>query len=105
MPLYNIISVALPFCLKRLEDGTYILLNREYKPIGFKTKEQIEYKNFPVTHKIKGITKKTVEKLSWKGDNNLDTIFLYDGKNITSSINKMNLYLEKIKIISKYKIA
>lgn len=104
MPLNNFISVVLPYCLKRLEDGTYVILNREYKPIGFKTREHIEYEDFPITHKIKGITKKTAEKLSWKGDNNLDTIFLYDGTNIISSI-KMNLYLEKIKIISKYKIA
>ncbi len=77
MPLYDIRSVALPYCVKRLENGKYILLNRDYKPIGFKTRENVNYENFPVNHKVQGITKKIAAKLSWRGDDNIEAIFLY----------------------------
>jgi len=51
-------TVALPYCLKKMEDGTYIILNRRYKPIGFNSQEHVIYEDYPIHHKIKGINKK-----------------------------------------------
>jgi hypothetical protein len=104
MSLINVFSVALPYCLKRLEDGTYILLNRKYKPLGFKTREYVNYEDFPIVHRIKGITKRVAAQLSWKGSDNIDAIFLYSGTNPTRNIKKLNSYLKRLKTLSRLKI-
>ncbi|MFH2138785.1 MAG: hypothetical protein ABII88_09770 [Candidatus Omnitrophota bacterium] len=98
-------SVALPYCLKKLDDGTYVILNRKYKPVGFNTSNQLDYKDYPICHKIKGIKQKTAMTLSFNHDDNVDSIYLYSDSCIpTSSAKNMNKYLEKLRILSKYKI-
>jgi hypothetical protein len=38
IPLGDVRSVHLAYCIKKQDDGTYVVLNREYKPLGLKTK-------------------------------------------------------------------
>ena len=64
MPLHDFRSVNLPYCLKKQPDGKYVVLNREYKPIGFKTKDWVGYEQYPVAVKIKGLTAKVAAKIS-----------------------------------------
>ncbi len=105
MPLSDFRSVVLPYCLKRMKDKTYIVLNREYKPIGFNTREHIKYENFILNHKVKGITNKIAEKLSCDGSDSLEVIYLYnDGSIPTSSVSKCESYFEKLKILLKLEI-
>lgn len=105
MPLGDFRSAYLPYCLKRLKDGRYVVLNREYKPLGFITLEHIEYEQYPIASNILGIGESTAAKLSWKNDPNLDVIFLYnDGCVPTESEANMKSYLEKIKILAKLKL-
>ncbi len=99
-------AIALPYCLKRLEDGSYIVLNRKYKPIGFDTKEFLTYEDYPIKHKIRGINKKTAASLSWKNSPNTEMIFLYnDGCVPTHSKDSMVKYLEKLESLAKYKLS
>jgi hypothetical protein len=102
MTANNLLSVALPYCLERMVDGTYVVLNRKYKPIGFQTQEHVEYENFPVIHKIQGITKEIAENLSWNGSDTLGKIYLYV-TNPTLSVREWKSYSEKLKILSKCK--
>ena len=37
MPLGDFRSVFMPYCLRKQKDGRYVVLNREYKPVGFFT--------------------------------------------------------------------
>jgi len=98
-------TVALPYCLKKMEDGTYIILNRKYKPIGFNSQEHVIYEDYPIHHKIKGINRKTATSLSWNNSDNTDTIFLYnDGCVPTHSTENMSNYLNKLKALAKYKV-
>ena len=43
MSFDNVIAVYMPYCLQRQEDERYAILNREYKPLGFITKDWIKY--------------------------------------------------------------
>ena len=106
MPLNDFRSVHLPYCLKRLPDGRYVVLNREYKPLGFKTSAQVHYEEYPIAVKFKGLTQKVAAKLSYKGSEDLDSIFLYnDGCIPTRSAQNMQDYLHRLEILAKLKLA
>jgi hypothetical protein len=95
----------MPCCLKKQEDGCYVVLNREYKPIGFRTKDWIDYEIYPISHKFTGIGPSTAKKLSWSGSDNTDEIFLYnDGCIPDRSAENMKSYLKKIEILMELKI-
>lgn len=106
MPLNDFHSVHLPYCLKRLPGGRYVVLNREYMPIGFKASAQVNYEEYPIAVKFKGLTQKVVAKLSYKGSEDLDNIFLYnDGCIPTRSTKNMQDYLCRLEILAKLKLA
>lgn len=102
MPLYDFRSVHLPYCLHRLENGSYVVLNREYKPLGFRTYEHIDYESYPIAVKFKRLTASTIVKLSWKADPDPRCIFLYyDGNIPTDNAKDMQAYLQRLAILAK----
>jgi len=97
MPLGDFRSVFMPYCLRKQDDGRYVVLNREYKPVGFFTRDFVKYEEHPVAVKLQGIGPATAEKLSWKGDTNTEEIFLYnDGCIPTDGAENMKKYLAKL---------
>jgi hypothetical protein len=105
MALNDFRAVFLPYCLDKQSDGRYVVLNREYKPIGFKTRENIKYEDYPICVELKGIGPVTAAKLSFEGDPNTDRIYLYnDGCVPTQSAEHMKNYLERLKILAKLKV-
>jgi hypothetical protein len=86
-----------PYCLDRLKDGSYVLLNRNYKPIGFMVGEWVTYEDHPVGVRIKGITPKVAAELDIRGRDNLERIYLYnDGSNPSLSPEHMRAYLDRL---------
>lgn len=77
MSLFDGRCVFLPYCLKMQECGRYAVLNRAYKPLGFFTRDYIEYSDYPVLLTVR-ITSKTAAKISHCNDTNVSEIFLYD---------------------------
>ena len=105
MPLNDFRSVFMPYCIKKQPNGKYAVLNREYKPVGFYTRDHIEYSNFPVEVNLKGLTKIKAKKLSWEESENIDEIFFYnDGCVPTHSAQHMKAYLKKLEILAKLEI-
>ena len=99
------VAVYMPYCLEMQEDGTYAVLNREYKPLGFITREWIRYAMYPVCSKIKGIGSKIAKRLSYKGSPDPKWIHLYnDGCNPCDSEKHMKAYLEKLKLLVRLRI-
>lgn len=95
-------SVFLPYCLDRQPDGRYVVLNRKYKPVGFLTKDHIEYSDYPICVKFKGLGEVTAAKISFNGDSNMDRIYLYnDGCIPTNSSEYMADYLRRLEILAK----
>ena len=89
-----------PYCLQRQEDGRYVLLNRNYKPVGFFTSEWITYEDYPIGVKVKGLTAAVAARLDYQGRNDLDRIYLYnDGCVPTASDANMQQYLKRLGIL------
>ncbi len=105
MSLNDFRAVFLPYCLEKQPDGRVAVLNREYNPIGFKTREHIKYEDYPVCVKLKNLSSATAVKLSYKGDSNTDKIYLYnDGCVPTEKSEYMQNYLKRLEILAKLKV-
>ncbi|CAM2161500.1 conserved hypothetical protein [Paraburkholderia sacchari] len=105
MPLSDVRSVFMPYCVKREADGRYAVLNREYKPVGFWTKAHVTYADHPVLVKIKGLTAARAARISYKGDPNIETIYLYDDGCVpTENATNMNAYLARLAELAKLEI-
>jgi len=78
MSLGHFVTVFLPYCLEKQPDGKYAVLNREYKPVGFKTTELVKYSDYPVCVEIKRMTPTLAASLSCHGKQDTDKIHLYD---------------------------
>lgn len=95
-----------PYCLDQQEDGSYVLLNRNYKPIGFMASAWVTYGDYPVGVKLKGMTAQLAAELDIKGRDNLQRIYLYnDGSTPTSSEENMQAYLQRLARIMALRIA
>jgi hypothetical protein len=46
--LSDLFRINLPYGMLRNEAGEWMAFNREYKPVGFHTRERIEYGDYPV---------------------------------------------------------
>ena len=89
----------------QLDDGRYVVLNREYKPIGFRTREHVDYQAYPIAVRFKGLTKATARKLSYKGSEDLERIALYnDGCIPTKSAANMEAYLARLALLAELEI-
>ncbi|CDH43252.1 hypothetical protein [Candidatus Contendibacter odensensis] len=105
MALCDFRSVFMPYCLVKQANGKYVVLNREYKPIGFFTTEWINYEDYPIAVEIEGIGPATAKKLSVTCESDIEKIFLYnDGCVPTQSDKNMKNYLKKLEILAKLKI-
>lgn len=104
MPLDDFRSVFMPYCLDQQEDGRYAILNREYKPVGFFTRDHVRYEDHPVLVTLKDLGPKKIEKLSCHADPNPKRIYLYnDGCVPTHDKKHMKSYMEKLAILASLK--
>lgn len=101
MPLNNFRQIHMPYCLKKQDDGCYVVLNREYKPLGFDTDEYLKYEDYPILVKYK-ITKAKIKQLSVHPEDNSEDFYLYnDGCLPEHNKKNMDAYLEKLRILTK----
>jgi len=99
-------AVYFPYCIQKQSDGSWVVLNRQYKPVGFNTDEYIKYEEFPVSAKLQGIGPAVAKKLSYSSEASGDRIYLYnDGCVPTDSKTKMDAYLKKLEILAKLDLA
>ncbi|MCK5770916.1 hypothetical protein [Algiphilus sp.] len=93
-----------PYCLLREPDGTYVVVNRRYKPIGFCTDEWIDYGAHPVRTTRK-LSRAAAAKLDCDGRTGGDRIYLYnDGCIPTSSAQHMQSYLERLAVLMRVRL-
>jgi hypothetical protein len=95
---------AFPYCIQRLADGRYILLNRRYKPLGWPGATWVDYEAHPSAVKIR-VTTATARKLSYQGSTDTDAIYLYnDGCVPTRSAAHMRAYLARLAVLMKLRL-
>ena len=106
MALGDFLAIYLPYCIELQEDGSWVVLNREYKPVGFNTKKNIKYSEFPVATKFKGLGPKKLAKLSYTGKVEGTRVYLYnDGTNPLHGAPEMEQYLSKLELLAKLRVA
>jgi hypothetical protein len=98
--------LMLVYCLQRQADGSYIALNRRYKPLGFATTEWVDYDAFPIRFKFKrALSAAQVAALSYKGDPDPQCIYLYnDGCVPTDSAAHWTAYSARLERLAGYKV-
>lgn len=102
MAIENVRAVYFPYCLQKQKDESWVLLNRNYKPVGFNTDEFLNYDDYPVSIKLKGLGTATLKKLSYTGEVSGDMVYLYnDGSVPTGDPASMKAYLKKLEILLK----
>lgn len=88
--------IFLPYCIQRLSDDRYIVLNRKYKPLGVRGNDHVVYEEHPAAAKIK-ITASDARKISHSGSDDLSAIFLYDDAT-NPSTSKENMHGYSIRL-------
>jgi|GEM_PF-434109 len=95
-----------PYCIKLRADGTYIILNRRYKPVGFVGSEQVVYEDYPVGFLPKTAPELAFSGLSWDPENaNFEQIYLYSDQCIpTKSKANWKAYAKRLDLLAHLEI-
>ena len=105
-PVRPDLRIYLAYCLKRQPDDRYSVLNRDYKPLGFITRDVVQGVDYPVLAKLRGLTRRKAASLSHDGSDDLESIYLYDDGCVpTDSDAKMRSYQTKLALLAKLKIS
>jgi hypothetical protein len=102
----RLFRIMLPYCLDRQEDGSYVVLNRDYKPLGFATNYWVRYDDYPVAYRIKRLTARQAAKISCHGSEDLDRIYLYnDGCNPANNKSEAwKAYVKRLDVLRRLPI-
>lgn len=94
-----------PYCLQRQSDGSWVMLNRLYTPVGFGTEAWIKPEDYPVSVKIRRLTEKDIQLLSHDGRYVDGRFYLYgDGCIPEHGPKNMMAYLEKLRLLMNRQI-
>jgi len=102
VPLRNLLSIWAPYCLQRRDDGAYVALNRQYRPIGCKERGNIE--TCPIAFFILGMTPQLAARLSFWKDTNMERIYLYNDACAPKNVKQMARYIARLVILAKQRV-
>lgn len=96
----------LPYCLLLQEDGCYVVVNRDYKPVGLTLGKHVDYAAYPVGFKFKRkLSAAQVKALSFEGSEDPSRIYLYnDGCVPTTSDADWAAYSARLKRLASYTV-
>ncbi len=109
MALGDFFRINMPYGMQKNENGEWFVYNREYKPLGWNTYEDVNPKGYPVFTKYKGLTEAKLIKLAcpmedtFRRDESsvINQIWFYsDGTNPKNNPKYWESYFEKIKLLS-----
>lgn len=97
-------GLVLPYCLERVSEGHYAILNRAYKPLGMHSNTAVDYADHAIH--IKGMTPTKADALDYRGKaDETGRIYLYnDGSVPTSSDAAWKAYAARLQKLAKMKL-
>lgn len=96
--------VFLPYCLIRVEEHRYVVVNRLYKPLGISQMEWVDYGLHAVT--FSGLGPAKAKKLSWSASDDLERIYLYnDGCIPTDDPKHWDAYQKRLALLAALKVS
>lgn len=95
----------LPYCIEPLPDGRYIVLNRNYKPLG-ESSGWVDYETHPSATTIKGLTTSNLAKIDWRGAPDADgRIYLYnDASNPIRNAANWEAYAARLQALAELEL-
>lgn len=100
-------AVFFPYCLARQPEGTWLVLNRDYKPVGTVSRDWVDYRSHPSCVKLEGLTRALASGLHYQpfeGDIP-QHIFLYeDSMSPLRDGPTMSAYLDKLELLARLDI-
>jgi hypothetical protein len=104
MALNEIRSAFLPYCIRQIKNGLFVILNRERLPLGV-TDINASRDNEQHAVRLTGLDANTAKRLSARGSSDLDEIYLYnDGCIPTSDKKSSEAYFARLLILSNLRI-
>lgn len=99
-------KVFLIYCIQKLPSGSYVALNRRYKPVGVSSTEWVEYETLPVQFNFKrALSAQQIAALSCKADATPERIYLYsDGCIPTASQAHWQAYSARLQRLAGYMV-
>ncbi len=98
--LNDILAIHFPYCLRKRNDKLWVILNRNYKPVGSCDEKYIDYNTLPANLCIKNITSARAKRLSYSGESDRNAIYLYNDDCVpTSSKKAMDAYLARVAVL------
>ncbi|MDE6250680.1 MAG: hypothetical protein K2M34_03540 [Alphaproteobacteria bacterium] len=96
----ELIYTHFPYCMKHLGNHNYIILNRNYKPLG--TTDWIEdYASHPSVRQIR-LTQKQAKQLSYKGSDDVECVYFFDETpNVLTDKKALSDYLNRLGLLAK----
>lgn len=100
-------ATLFPYCLQRLPDGSYIALNRDYKPLGFMDCGWVRYEDFPARFRFaRRPSAATLRALSWNSSENPEAVFFYNDGSVPflGSQPATDAYLDRLARLGRLKV-
>jgi hypothetical protein len=69
-----------PYCAQRIGEDNYVLLGRDYKPVGIITKDWVHYEQHPIVYEVEGLTPDVAAQISFEGSTNVERIYFFDDR-------------------------
>lgn len=92
------LEVFYPYCVQRLAEDRYVILNRHYKPLGMFTKASEDWSPYAVRLRM---TPQIAARLSWQADANMQSIQLYRDAAAIASAQGWAKYQARINYLSQ----
>lgn len=109
MPLGRVAHTHFPYCIQKTKDGKWLILNRNYKPLGSTGKEWVDYDNHPDRMPINSRTIAALRKLAVydipdKPDDPGVFFFYNDGSMPTTSDSDWQRYSKILQLLAGAKL-
>lgn len=95
----------MPYCIEPLPDGRYIVLNRNYKPLG-ESGGWVDYATHPSATTIKGLIASRLARIDWRGAPDADgRIYLYnDASNPIRNAANWEAYAARLQALAELEL-
>lgn len=109
MPLGRVAHTHFPYCIQKTKDGKWLILNRNYKPLGSTGKEWVDYDNHPDrmpinSRAIAELRKLAVYDIPDKPDDPGVFFFYKDGSMPTASDSDWQRYSKILQLLAGAKL-
>ncbi len=107
VPLRDLRLTYLPYCLHRRTDGSYILLNRDYMPLGQKrnVNQPCYFGSYPFSIRFANMTPHLASRLSHNKSPDMERIYFYDEAHVPSkTVKEMARYIARLVTLARQKV-